>query len=504
MSSLGFQTIYRMLNERPDIVCERAFWQRRFAADDPVVSIETQRALAEFAVIAFSVSYEMDYPHLVEILRQAGIPLRADERDASWPAVVVGGPAVSANPLPIADFCDVVIVGEAEELLDDLVECLWAGLNRPRHRLWEALTALPGAFVPQIPGPVDRQWVRDLDPYPTATAVHTPNTEFAKMHLIEISRGCGRGCRFCMAGFTCRPKREHSIDSILAQAEQGLAYRDRIGLVGAAVSDYGDIDILARRLRDIGARLSVSSLRVDPLSDPLLQALAESGVQTLTIAPEAGSERLRRAINKSVTSDHILHAAQRAAHHRFAQLKLYFMLGLPGETEQDVQAIVTLCREVAARFDGRVTANVTPFVPKAHTPFQWAAMTPVDTLESRLDTLQRQLKPERIDIRGESPQWAAIQAMLARGDRRLGQVLISLQGRSIRHWERAMSACGISAEDYITARRNSDPLPWDFIQTGIRPVYLKKEWERAKANAPTTHCRPEICEQCDVCSNQTR
>jgi radical SAM superfamily enzyme YgiQ (UPF0313 family) len=350
-----------------------------------------------------------------------------------------------------------------------------------------------------MPSPVDRQWIRDLDRYPTATAVHTPDTEFGTMHLIEISRGCGRGCRFCMASFTCRPKREHSVESILAQAKQGLAYRERVGLVGAAVSDYGKIDALVRRLREIGARLSVSSLRVDPLSEPLLQALAESGVRTLTMAPEAGSERLRRAINKGVSRDDLLTAAERAAHHGFAQLKLYFMLGLPGETDDDIAEIGDLCQEVASRFAGQVTANVTPFVPKAHTPFQWAAMAPVTVLESRLDTLSDQLKPKGIAIRGESPRSAIVQGVLARGDRRLSQVLASMSGASTRDWDRAMAQCQVSADKYLGARAVGEQLPWEFVRTGVNPSYLEKEWERAKADAPTEHCPPKGCEQCETC-----
>jgi radical SAM superfamily enzyme YgiQ (UPF0313 family) len=301
-----------------------------------------------------------------------------------------------------------------------------------------------------------------------------------------------------MAGFTCRPKRERSVESIVAQAQKGLAYRERIGLVGAAVSDYRAIDTLVGRLREIGARLSVSSLRVDPLSEPLLQALAESGVRTLTMAPEAGSERLRRAINKAVTRDDLLQAAERAARHSFAQLKLYFMLGLPGETDDDVAAIGALCQEAASRFAGQVTANVTPFVPKAHTPFQWAAMTPVSTLEARFEALAKHLQMQGIAVRGESPRWAAIQGVLARGDRRLSEVLTSVRGGSIRDWDRAMAACQVDEGEYLSERKVNEQLPWDFVRTGVDPSYLRKEWERTTADAPTTHCTPEGRDQCDA------
>jgi radical SAM superfamily enzyme YgiQ (UPF0313 family) len=531
MSSLGLQTLYRLLNAPADVVCERAFWQPHLAtaspaatqSGDPIVSLESQRPLSEFDVIAFSLSFEMDYPHLVQLLRQAGIPLRADERDETWPLVIAGGPAVSANPLPVADFLDAVFIGEVEEIIEPLIEVLWDTRTSPRDDAWKVLARIPGVYTPQWEGDlkaiqhvqrtgpaqdgrkqvhrisVQRQWVRDLDDYPTATVVRTPDTEFGNVHLIEIARGCGRGCRFCMAGFTYRPKRERSLEPLLDEARRGLQWGTRIGLVGAAVSDHSQIDELALRLREMGAQLSVSSLRVDPLSEPLLHALAESNTQTLTLAPEAGSERLRRLINKGVTEAHVLFAAERAQAHRFRQLKLYFMLGLPTEEEGDVEAIVELCEAVAARFSGRVTANVTPFVPKAHTPFQWMAFTPAKIVQSRLRTLQKRLGKRGIPVKGESPMWAAIQALLARGDRRLGAVLASLDGTSLSAWKKALAEHGLRSDDLLDAREIDDPLPWEFIHTGVRTAYLKHEWERAQIGALTSACLPSDCTRCGVC-----
>ena len=499
MSSLGFQTIYRLFNADPRVVCERAFWQRHFAPDDPVVSIETQRALADFSVIAFSLSFEMDYLHLVHVLRQAGIPLRAEERDETWPLVLAGGAAVSANPMPVADFCDAVVIGEAEQLAAPLLQALQDAVVQPRNRAWSSLARLPGIFCPALPRPVDRQWVRNLDDHPTSTVVHTNDTEFGDMFLVEVARGCGRGCRFCMAGYTSRPKREHSIASILEQARRGLRWVDRIGLVGAAVSDYAAIDPLVEELRALGARLSVSSLRVDPLSEPLLRALAESGTRTLTIAPEAGSERLRRAINKGVTEDNVFHAVERAAHHRFRQLKLYFMLGLPTETERDVDEIAALCEAAAGRFGGQVILNVTPFVPKAHTPFQWAKMAPVKVVQGRLRSLERRLRRQRIAVRAESPRVAAVQGVLARGDRALGGVLASVQSESPRAWNEAMAAHGLEAGAYLRAREVDEPLPWDSIRSGIRVETLRREWRRAQSLEFTAPCPPSGCTQCGVC-----
>ncbi|MBN1937857.1 MAG: radical SAM protein [Anaerolineae bacterium] len=503
MSSLGFQTIYRLFNDHPHVVCERAFWQPRFAPDEPVIAIESQHSIADLDVLAFSVAFELDYLHLIQILRQAGIPLDAAERDADWPLIVAGGPAVSANPLPLADFVDAFVIGEAEELIVPLVETIQQGIDKPRADLWRALALLPGVYVPHLDAntPVQRQWVRELENHPTATVIHTPDTAFGPMHLIEVARGCGRGCRFCMAGFTSRPKREHSVASVLQQAQTGLAYADRIGLVGAAVSDYAPIDELVIRLREMGAKISVSSLRVDPLSEPLLQALVESGAQTLTLAPEAGSERLRALINKGVTEADLLYAAGRAAHHRFRQLKLYFMIGLPGETDEDIDAIAWLCEQTAQKFTGHITANVTPFVPKAHTPFQWTSMTPTDQLDERLARLQRALKKKKIDLRSESPRMATIQGLLARGDRRLGQVLKTVRGTSTRDWEKAMQRCEVEPEDYMTWNEDK-PLPWSFIDTGVKTAYLRREWMRALKTSPTEPCPPLPCERCGVCTKK--
>jgi radical SAM superfamily enzyme YgiQ (UPF0313 family) len=321
------------------------------------------------------------------------------------------------------------------------------------------------------------------------------------MHLIEIARGCGRGCRFCLAGFACRPKRERSLESILAQAEPGLEHRDRIGLVSAAVSDYTQIDALASRLREMGARLSVSSLRVDPLSEPLLEALAESDTRTLTMAPEAGSQRLRDMINKNVTEADLVHAAERATDYNFARLKLYFMIGLPTETGDDISAIASLCQTVARHFRGKVTANVTPFVPKAHTPFQWAAMAPVELLDARYTQLQQELPREGIEVRGESAQWSAIQGILARGDRRLSSVLTSVQGHSARAWYKAMQQLDIDSQVYLGERQADETLPWAFIDTGVRDTYLHREWERAVKGYRTEPCPEEGCERCGVCQS---
>lgn len=492
MSSLGLQTIYRLFNQRPDVVCERVFWRGRGRRGDEgqeLVSLESQRLLGEFGVVAFSLSYELDYFNVLEMLRQAGIPLLAEERGEDDPLLIAGGPAVTANPEPLADLFDAFVIGEAEELIPTLVETLQEGISEERQSLLSALAQVPGMYVPAHPPisnlqsptsilhPVKRQWIRDLDAHPTTSVVLTYDTEFGDMYLMEIARGCKRGCRFCLTGHTCRPLRERGVETLLHQAKEGLKHRDKIGLVGAAVSDYSRIDELVTGLREMGARISVSSLRVAPLSETLVKCLAESGSQTLTLAPEAGSERLRTLIRKGISTDDVMRAADLAARYDFPRLKLYFMLGLPTETEDDLQAIVDLVTAVGQRFSRRITVNVTPFVPKAHTPLQWAAMMPHAPIRERLRYLEQQLRPRGVAVKSDSPVWAEVQGVLSRGDRRLGQALAKMGRTSLAQWRRALQESGLEAEEYLGERSLDEILPWSVVDSGLSPAYLQREWE---------------------------
>lgn len=499
MSSLALQTLYGLFNAESDIVAERVFWTPD-AARVPL-SLESQRPLPDFPFIACSMTYELDYFNFVQLLRRADLPLRAAEREETDPIVLMGGPAVTANPAPLAPLADAFVIGEAEPIFAELLDTLRGRLDLDRDETLAALSRIPGVYVPARPRlPVQRQWLPDLDAFPTHSTLLTRNTEFGDMVLIEIARGCGRGCRFCLAGYVYRPMRERSLQAILEQAAEGLKHRKKVGLVSAAVSDYSRRDELVTRLRQMGARISVSSLRADSLSHALLRALSESGSQTLTLAPEAGSERLRRAMNKHLTEDQILAAAEQAGQYRFRQLKLYFMIGLPGETDEDVERLCQLSQEISGRFEGKVALNIAPFVPKAHTPFQRAPMAPTEILEARLSAIQERLRPAGIAVKADSIAWAGVQGVLARGGPELAEALVAMSKTTLRAWQQSFAQQGLSQEAYLQAHPAPHKLPWEgLVASGIQESFLAAELRAAEQKRSTPGCPSTDCTRCGVC-----
>lgn len=502
MGSLGLHTLYRLFNARADVVCERVFFgeQQYPRPGDQLVSVESQQPLNQFPVLAFSISYELDYFNAVEMLRQAEIPVLAEARDDSHPLIIAGGPAVYANPEPLADIFDAFAIGEGEVIAPPLLEALWEATDMPRAEALRRLSEVAGLYVPALAnGPVGRVWSRHLESAPAVTQIYTQNTEFGDRTLIEIARGCGRSCRYCLAGYGYRPMREIPLETVLALAQQGLQRRDRVGLVSAAVSDHSRIDEMAVALRRMGARLTAASMRVDPISEPLVRALAESGNQTLTIAPEAGSTRLRQVINKPQSDEQILRAAELAACYNFPQLKLYYMIGQPTEEEADIEAIAELTLAVKKCFPRNLTINATPYVPKAHTAFQWEAMAPAETIETRLGYLQRRLQPEGIEVRSDSTGWAAVEGTLARGDRRLGRALARMRRLSLKEWHKVLAAEGLSEADFVRARDRREALPWQVVDTGVSQSFFGWEAARADRSEGTPPCPPDHCMRCHVC-----
>jgi len=486
MSNLGVHALYKLLNSHDNVVAERAFWE----ADDsqlPILSLESQRPLSDFAVIAFSVSYELDYFNVARILKASGIPLYAAERDQRHPLLIAGGPCIMANPTPLSPFFDCLCIGEAEPIVPAILPVIAEGIGGKRAELLKSLASLPGIYVPQhYEGkPVVRQWAKDLDEFPVASVILTQDTELGDLYLIEVERGCNWGCRFCLVNKAFHPMRYRSLDSLIAQAEEGLKHRKRLGLVGAAVSDHPQLEELMLKLSDMGAELSISSLRMAPLSGVVLRELARGGARTITLAPEAGSQRLRHMIKKGISQDDILKAIEMVAEQGIKKVKLYFMIGLPSETDEDIEKIIDLSLDCKRLLDsrqpgGRLTLNISPFVPKAGTPFQWLPMAQPAILNRRLSWLKKSLMPRGIKVKGESPAWSQVQGVLSRGDARLARVLADIEELSLSGWRRAAAKYDIDVDFYAHQRWNiKQKLPWDIIDTGTKAGQLELELDRA-------------------------
>jgi radical SAM superfamily enzyme YgiQ (UPF0313 family) len=485
MSNLGIHAIYKLLNDHLRVVGERVFLDT--TDKNTPVALESGRPLTDFAVLAFSISYELDYFNVANILKAAGIPLFATDRDASHPLVIAGGPCVTANPMPLAPFFDGLCIGEAEPILPDMIPVLLEGMGGPRDALLKELAALPGIYAPTLPPqkPIVRQYVKNLDNFPVTSVLLTSDNELGDLFLIEAERGCQRGCRFCLVNTAFAPMRFRGAEGIIKQAWEGLHRRRRIGLIGPAVSDHPHINDILDGLLRMNAEISISSLRIDTLSNEILGALEKGKAQTITIAPEAGSDRLREVINKGLSEDDILAAADRMAGRRFSQLKLYFIIGLPTETDDDIDEIIRLTLAIKERVERRpgnirLVLNVAPFVPKASTPFQWLPMAPQETLNRRLGMLRSHLPLKGIKVNEESPAWSQIQGVLSRGDEKLAAVLTDMEEISLSGWRNAVEAHGLDVDYYANQRWDTTPkLPWGFIDAGIKTERLCAELEKA-------------------------
>jgi radical SAM superfamily enzyme YgiQ (UPF0313 family) len=515
MSNLGFQTIYRHLNALPDVVCERVFLPdpadvaELLRTRTPPFSLESQRPLGDFHLVGFSVTYEGDYVNVLRLLDLGGIPARSKDRRPEDPLVLMGGVCAFSNPEPVAPFMDFIVVGEGEELVGELIAA-YRERYRDRASFLDLLTALPGVYVPErydvryaadgrladvvpdsgVPPVVVKRRLRDVDAFRTIAAVKTSNAEYGHMALLEVGKGCGRGCRFCLEGQVYRPVRHRSVKALRETIEQ-LA-RDgekRIGLVGACVSDYPWIGELLKVVEDNGMELSISSLRADSLSEGLVAALARGGHRTLTMAPEAGTERLRRSIRKSISDEQLMTACDLVRAHGIPNLKTYFMIGQPTETMADVEAIPDLAGRMLERLRvldpsgrpfGRLTLSVSSFVPKPWTPFQWAPFDGAESLQGKLEIIKHGVRRfSNVRVLHENPREAALQALLARGDRRVGDFL-ELAAAHEGDWRRALREWQGDAAFYTTRRRSLDErLPWDHFDVGVKKAGLLREWERA-------------------------
>lgn len=548
MSNLGLAILYDVINSRSDALADRVYapWPDMAAAMRvsglPLYGLESRRPLADFDLIGFSLQYELTYTNVLEMLDLAGLPVRAAGRAPDAPLIIAGGSG-TYNPEPVADFFDLLVIGEGEEIIGELVDA-YCQVNPPGHpRNKEAFlrraAQIEGVYVPSLYDVVPhsgvmtvsprkpearpiiaKRLVQRLPPPPTRPVV--PYIEVVHDRaMIEIQRGCAHGCRFCQAGVCYRPVRERPMAEVIESIASLLANTgyNEVALVSLSSTDYTHIEPLVAELvrRYHNQRISVSlpSLRIDSFSVRLAQMLHETRKTGLTFAPEAGSQRLRDAINKRVTREDLLRTAESAYNSGWQRIKLYFMIGLPTETMDDVSAIAELVREVHAvgrRAHGKraqVSVSVTTFVPKPHTPYQWLPLEDEIVLQSKQELLQGRLRDRGIYLSWSDPQTTLLEAALSRGDRRLGAVIerawrngaiFDAWGEHFRPdiWATAFTAEGLSADDFARRRYGrGDKLPWDHISTGVSRDYLWEEYQRTLRGEPGSNCL-EKCASCGV------
>ncbi|NTV14002.1 MAG: radical SAM protein [Desulfobulbaceae bacterium] len=531
MSNLGFQLVYDQINQHPDLVCERVF------LPDPgtrALSVESSRPLADFPILLSALSFEQNLPDLVGMLLASGIePLAArrcrEKIGPGTPLIVAGGVACFINPEPLAPFVEAILIGEAEELLPPLLEKLLGGGER--SAMLADLVGMPGCYVPQYydfrygeNGILSEIKAREGAPERVRrlawrggeeagySRLLSPAAEFADLFLVELGRGCSRSCRFCAAGFVYRPPRLWTPEVINRALDQRPVGITRVGLLGMEMARTEDLQKVAERLLAEGCKLSFSSLRADALTPELLSLLAGSGLKSVAIAPDGGSERLRRVINKGISREAVLDAATRLVVAGIVNLKLYFMIGLPTETEEDLTEMVILVKEVReimsipGRARGRLanlTLSINPMVPKAWTPMQYHPFAEPNLLKKKLDFLQRGLRGmDNLKIMGEKPATAYLQATLARGDRRLAPALIEYAARG-GNWQQVFRKCGVAPEAYALRERAAEELfPWEIIDQGMGKAYLWQEYRKALEARTSPVCEVGGCRRCGVCGGE--
>lgn len=531
MSNLGMHILYQIINGRGDSACERFFLPSRqhmkehIKSKTPLLSVETQRPLADFSVIFVMLSFEMDYDNLLTVLDLGNIKLRAAQRNEREPLVIIGGPCATFNPEPLAEVADAFVVGEGEETVQKILDTIYSEPTK-KERL-EALTQIDGVYVPKFyepqydendsfvgmknlepaPSKIKRQWVRAIDAYPHTSAIVTSETEFEDMFIVEVARGCGRHCRFCMAGYCFRKPRPRALENILSDIANRPERTKKVGLMGAAVSDHPQIKELTAYLAEKGINFSVASLRADTLDEQMAQALAASGQCTMTVAPEAGSSRMRDSINKGITEEHVYNAIELAAGAGMRNIKLYYMIGLPGEEDEDIEDMLAMILRIREKMDavgnkGELVISVNGFVPKPFTPYQWAPLCNVRTLKQRFKLLNDGLKKNRhIKLITESLRETVVQSVLARGDRRIGEALLEAH-TSGQNLKNVLKNQGTDAEELAERELAvGQPLPWDHLDMGVTNEYLALELKRSEERKFTPMCF-DGCSRCGVCERK--
>ena len=515
MSNLGLQTVYKLFNAEDDIVCERVFLPpktelaEQLASGAPLVTIESQTPVRDFDVFAFSVSFEWDYTNVLTMLRLAGIPGRAAARTHRDPLIVIGGAVTFVNPEPLALFADVIAAGEGEVLIPSLLGAFNAAADRGdllRRLAQERGFYIPSfydiryaanqtieAFVPRdgtgAPPVVRKAALKTTDASdPPSTMIFTPETEFGSRFLIEVVRGCANLCRFCWAGYNYLPVRAFPKDRILELARNARAHSAKAGLVSIALCDHPDIEEILTSLVDMGYSISPASLRLDDLTPVIMGLLRKSGERTVTIAPEVGSDRLRRVINKTVTNDEILAAAELIFSSGMENLKLYYMIGLPTETDEDLVAMRDLTlqlREIMLTHArgrghiGRIVGSVNPLVPKPGTAYQWLPMEDDKSIDRKIKRVRSLLSDiDNVYINVKSERHSFYQALMSLGDRRVAPAIEAAE-RNGGNWRAAVAETGVDADFFVFRDRTADTiLPWDIIDGGMKASFFHAEFDK--------------------------
>lgn len=555
MSHLGLQILYGIVNSRPDALMERVFapWpdmaERMREHEILLFTLESKRPLKDFDVVAFTLQYEMSFSNILYMLDLAGIPLHSDRRSEEDPLLIAGGPC-AFNPEPLADFIDLFVIGEGEEAINELLDVIAVGKQEKlsKRELLLKTTEIPGVYVPSfyhvyhgedgafskiapvdksVPERVSKRAIKDMDSVPFPLRPVVPSTEVVHDRMmIEVMRGCTRGCRFCQAGMIYRPVREKERGTVLRQAAElvkSTGY-DELSLVSLSTSDYTPVQGVVKSLVDEhaarGVSVSLPSLRADQFSVELAKEVQRVRRSSLTFAPEAGTQRLRDVINKGVTEDDLMEAVGAAFREGWRSVKLYFMIGLPTESVADLDGICRLAREVLAlgRRTGvprgrlKVTVSASSFVPKAHTAFQWEPQAPLKSLKEKQAYLSEKVRDRGLTLNYHDAGVSFIEAVFARGDRRLGMVLskafelgCKFDGWSehfnLERWLKAFKSAGLDPAWYAYRRYGySDPLPWDHINSGLSKGYLAIEHQRAVAGITTGDCRTGSCPGCGLCA----
>jgi radical SAM superfamily enzyme YgiQ (UPF0313 family) len=516
MSNLGFQTVYKLFNAEDDIVCERVFLPpktelaEQLASGAPLITLESQTPVADFDVLAFSVSFEWDYTNVLTLLRLTRLPLRAEERGRRHPLVVIGGAVTFVNPEPLALFADAIAAGEGEALIPSLLRAFQGASDR--DDLLRRLAVERGFYIPSFydveygadgtiaayvpkpgtgaPAGVRKAALKTTEAVdPPATMIFTPETEFGSRFLVEVVRGCANLCRFCWAGYNYLPVRPFPTDRILQLAEQARPHANRVGLVSIALCDHPDIEEILTRLSAMGYSISPASLRLDDLTPTIVRLLRESGERTLTIAPETGSDRLRRVINKTITNEEILAAAELIFASGIENLKLYFMIGLPTETDEDLVAIRDLTLQLRAIMLahgrgrgqlGRIVGSVNPLVPKPGTAYQWLPMEDDTSVERKIKRMRALMAGiDNVYFNIKSERHSFYQALMSLGDRRVAPAIEAAE-RNGGNWRAAVAESNVDADFFVFRDRSADRvLPWDIIDGGMKAEFFRAELDKS-------------------------